>query len=112
VYTYPHYWKYPFVPGTTRRLLKIGKTDQGAFHRVRAQARQTGAPEDPLLLRVYVSPDPAESERTFHRLLDAAEHSRSEGWGAGREWFATTLEFCDEVARALRLQVLAAEVAV
>ncbi len=110
VYTYPHYWKHPYVAGTERRLLKVGKTDGAAFTRIRAQARQTGAPEEPLLLRVYVAPEPGASERSFHRLLDAAEHSRNEGVTAGREWFSTTLEFCDEIAAALRLEVLAADV--
>jgi hypothetical protein len=110
VYTYPHYWKHPYVPGTERRLLKVGKTDGAAFTRIRAQARQAGAPEEPLLLRVYVAPEPGMSERSFHRLLDAAEHSRNEGATAGREWFSTTLEFCDEIAAALRLEVLAADV--
>jgi T5orf172 domain len=110
VYTYPHYWKHPYVPGTERRLLKVGKTDGAAFTRIRAQARQAGAPEEPLLLRVYVAPEPGLSERSFHRLLDAAEHARNEGATAGREWFSTTLEFCDEIAAALRLDVLAADV--
>ncbi len=110
VYTYPHYWKHPYVPGTERRLLKVGKTDGAAFTRIRAQARQAGAPEEPLLLRVYVAPESGPSERSFHRLLDAAEHSRNEGTTAGREWFSTTLEFCDEIAAALRLEVLAADV--
>ena len=110
VYTYPHYWRHPYVPGTERRLVKVGKTDGAAFTRIRAQARQSGAPEEPLLLRVYVAPEPGVSERSFHRLLDAAEHSRNEGATAGREWFSTTLEFCDEIAAALRLEVLAADV--
>jgi hypothetical protein len=110
VYTYPHYWKHPYVAGTERRLLKVGKTDGAAFTRIRAQARQAGAPEEPLLLRIYVAPEPGVSERSFHRLLDAAEHSRNEGATAGREWYSTTLEFCDEIAAALRLEVLAADV--
>jgi len=110
IYTYPHYWKHPYVPGTERRLLKVGKTDGAAFTRIRAQARQAGAPEEPLLLRVYVAPEPGASERSFYRLLDAAEHARNEGATAGREWFSTTLEFCDEIAAALRLEVLAADV--
>ena len=109
VYTYPHYWTHPYEPGTERRLLKVGKTD-GAFARIRAQVRQTGAPEEPLLLRVYLAPDPADTERTFHRLLDAAEHNRSQGSTVGREWFNTTIDFCDEIAGALHLQVLAADV--
>lgn len=110
VYTYPHYWTYPFEPDTQRRLLKVGKTDGAAFARIRAQVRQTGAPEDPLLLRVYLTDDPAATERIFHRLLDAAEHSRSQGAIVGREWFCTTIDFCDEIARALNLQALTAAV--
>lgn len=109
VYTYPHYWRYPHVPGTERRLLKVGRTDARAWQRVRSQARSTGAPEDPLLLRVYTADDPAGSERTFHRLLDAAEHERSVGFAVGREWFSTTIDFCDEIARALGLEILAGD---
>lgn len=109
VYTYPHYWTYPYEPGTERRLLKIGKTDGAAFARIRAQVRQTGAPEDPLLLRVYLTDRPAATEQTFHRLLDAAEHSRSAGATVGREWFCTTIDFCDEIAAALGLDILAAD---
>ena len=101
VYTYPHYWTHPYEPGTERRLLKIGQTDGAAFARIRTQV----GPEDPLLLRVYLTPEPATTERTFHRLLDAAEHNRS----VGREWFSTTVDFCDEIAGALNLQVLAAD---
>jgi hypothetical protein len=106
VYTYPHYWRHPYVPGTERRLLKLGKTGGATFAQLRAQARQIGAPEDPLLLRVYVTDEPGASEHTFHRLLDAAEHTR------GEEWFSTTLEFCDEIATALRLEILEADVPV
>lgn len=110
VYTYPHYWRYPYVPGTNFRLLKVGQTAQGAWQRIRSQARTTGTPENPLLLRVYISDDAARTEHTFHRLLDAAEHQRSEGYAVGREWFATTVEFCDEIARALGLKILSADV--
>jgi hypothetical protein len=109
VYTYPHYWRYPYVPGSEQRLLKVGRTDRGAWTRVRDQARSTGAPETPLLLRVYVGRDSTAVEAQFHRLLDTAGHPRSEGGAAGREWFATHLAFLDEIARALELEVLAAE---
>ncbi|MGH4010637.1 MAG: GIY-YIG nuclease family protein [Pseudonocardiaceae bacterium] len=109
VYTYPHYYKHPFEPDTGRRLLKVGKAAHGAGKRVLSQARLTGAPETPLLLRVYVSEGAIEAEKAFHKLLDAAQHDRSEGSGAGREWFSTTLEFLDAIAEALKLQVLAAD---
>jgi hypothetical protein len=105
VYTYPHYWRHPYVPGTERRLLKIGRTSNGAWGRVIAQARQTGMPEDPLLLRVYATKDPVALENKFHKLLDAAEHVRSSGTAVGKEWFTTTVEFCDTIAAVLGVQV-------
>lgn len=103
VYTYPHYWRHPYVPDTERRLLKVGRTTGQAWARVIAQARQTGMPEDPLLLRVYETPDPTATEKAFHMLLDAAEHQRSMGAAVGTEWFATTVDYCDAVATALGL---------
>jgi hypothetical protein len=106
VYTYPHYWRHPYVPDSERRLLKVGRTTQKAWNRVVNQARQTGMPEDPLLLRVYKTDDPTAAEKDFHMLLDAAEHQRSVGTAVGKEWFVTTVEYCDAVATALKLTVL------
>jgi hypothetical protein len=106
VYTYPHYWRYPFIPGTQRRLLKVGRTSNNAWARVLSQARQTGMPEDPLLLRVYKAVNSIEAEWSFHRLLDAAEHERSFGAAVGKEWFSTTLEYCDAIATVLKFEVL------
>lgn len=79
VYTYPHYWRHPYVADSERRLLKVGRTTDKAWTRVVTQARQTGMPEDPLLLRVYKADDPTAAESAFHMLLDAAEHHRSVG---------------------------------
>lgn len=106
VYTYPHYWRHPYVPNTERRMLKVGKTINEAWKRVLTQAKQTGMPEDPLLLRVYKTHDPQGLEKTFHTLLDAAEHDRALGAAVGTEWFVTTIEFCDAVAVALKLEIL------
>lgn len=106
VYTYPHYWRHPYVPDSERRLLKVGHTTNQAWNRVLNQARQTGMPEDPLLLRVYETNDPTATEKTFHMLLDAAEHERSLGAAVGKEWFVTTVDYCDAVAAALNLGVL------
>lgn len=105
VYTYPHYWRYPTVEGTRRTLLKIGMSSGDATTRIRQQTRQTAVPEDPLILRVYKSSgrDPAAIERDFHRLLNAADHTReSQGW-AGREWFETSVQFLDAIAAVLGL---------
>lgn len=109
VYTYPQYWRHPVAGDSGRHLLKVGKTTQGAWKRVLDQARATAAPEDPVLLRVYEAADPDAAERAFHRLLDAAEHTRQETRSGGREWFATTLLFLDEIARTLGLPVHAGQ---
>jgi hypothetical protein len=106
VFTYPQYWRYPYREDSERRLLKIGQTGNNAWKRVIAQAKSTGMPEDPQLLRVYVSADAGKDEATFHRLLDAAEHERSKGKAAGTEWFATTTDFLDEIARTIGLKII------
>ena len=43
------------------------------------------------------------AESTFHRLLEAADHSRSVARTAGREWFVTSTRFLDELARVMGL---------
>src|SRR5690606_10519373 len=105
VYTYPHYWRYPTVENTRRTLLKIGMTKVDAEARVREQTRQTAVPEDPVILRVYASPsrDPQDVERDFHRLLNAADHTRPTKGSSGREWFETSIEFLDAIAKVLGL---------
>ncbi len=107
VYTYPHYWRHSYVPDSERRLLKVGCTTNQAWNRLLNQARQTGMPEDPLLLRVYKTDNPKATEEVFHMLLDAAEHQRSVGTAVGKEWFITTVDYCDAIATALKLEVLA-----
>ncbi|MCK0114011.1 GIY-YIG nuclease family protein [Ornithinimicrobium sp. F0845] len=106
VYTYPHYYRHPYIAGTERRMLKVGRTTNKAWGRVISQARQTGMPEDPLLLRVYTTEDPVSVEKTYHMMLDAAGHDRSIGAAVGKEWFVTTLEFCDAIASVLNLEAL------
>jgi hypothetical protein len=111
VYTYPHYWWYPTVEGTERTLLKVGMTTKDAGVRVKTQAKHTAVPEEPLLLRVYQSPDidPPSLEKRFHRLLRAAEHDRGGTLGGGKEWFETSVEFLDTIAEEFGLKVLLAE---
>ncbi|MHB1786044.1 MAG: GIY-YIG nuclease family protein [Acidimicrobiales bacterium] len=110
-YTFPHYWRYPTVEGSSRTLLKVGMTTKDAHVRVRQQARHTGLPEDPLLLRVYQHPtrDPRDLEKDFHDLLDAADHGRTDTKIGGREWFETSVEFLDMVAKKLGMTVRAVE---
>ena len=108
VYSLPHYIRYPYDPGSGRTLMKVGHSGNSAILRFREQTRTTALPEEPILLRVYPTGDETpsgEHERTFHALLDAAEHSRQVTRTAGREWFVTSLRFLDEIAGALGLSV-------
>ena len=107
VYTYPTYHRHPRhdLDNPPRHLLKIGHTTQNSNERVLAQARQAGAPEDPVLLRVYRHPsdEPRALEKRFHRLLQAAGHVHpdAERRIGGKEWFATTEDFLDAIAEEL-----------
>ena len=107
VYTLPTYYRTPKMTDPDRFLYKIGKTDRFVGDRIRAQQRLTGLPEDPWTLRVYRCEGltPAAMERVFHELLEAAGHSRATGQYAGREWFATNLEFLDAIARAQEFEI-------
>ena len=75
--------------------------------RLRSQIRTTALPEEPILLRIYRTngDSAAHAEAAFHRLLDAADHSRTIGRSAGREWFLAHTRFLDEIAATLGLRV-------
>lgn len=107
VYALPHYIRHPYDQASRRTLLKVGRSDSDVIVRFRNQTRTTALPEEPILLRIYrtsgTSAAPAES--AFHRLLDAADHSRTMGKSAGREWFLTHTRFLDEIARTLSLDI-------
>jgi hypothetical protein len=107
VYALPHYIRHPYDQASSRTLLKVGRSDSDVIVRFRNQTRTTALPEEPILLRIYrTSGDSAASaEATFHRLLDAADHSRTTGKSAGREWFLTHTRFLDEIARTLGLHI-------
>lgn len=111
VYSFPTYIKHPEPPESSHVLLKVGSTKNKAWDRIKQQVRQTAMPEEPQLLRVYLTSeiDPDVTEKVFHRLLDAADHERSGGRTAGTEWFRTTLTFLDEIATALRLTIISAD---
>ena len=93
-------------------LVKVGKA-QNIAERMRNYVAgvRTHIPEPLVLLRVYeVSlTDLSGTESTFHELLDAAGHEnprrlrvrRSE---VGKEWFMTSEDFLDVVAKALKLR--------
>lgn len=107
VYTYPHYFNHPYRADSNQILLKVGCTKVDALKRIGDQVRQTAAPEDPLFLRLYLTDTPEAAEKQFHALLDAAQHARSgKGKHAGKEWFCTSLDFLDEVAKVLGLEAL------
>jgi len=112
VYTLPTYYRTPKKNDPDRFLFKIGKTDRFVGERIREQQRLTGLPEDPWLLRVYRSDEhsPAEMERVFHDLLEAAGHAGATGRYAGREWFATNLEFLDAIARSQGFKIQEARI--
>jgi hypothetical protein len=107
VYALPHYIRYPYDQASGRTLLKVGCSDSDVILRFRSQTRTTALPEEPILLRIYRTNGSAAApaEATFHRLLDAADHSRTVGKSAGREWFLTHTRFLDEIARTLGLRI-------
>jgi hypothetical protein len=107
VYSLPHYVRHPYDEASGRTLLKVGHADRSVIRRFREQTRTTALPEDPVLLRVYVCDDNASTdiERTFHRLLEAADHDRSKARTGGTEWFLTSVRFLDEIAATLKLEV-------
>jgi hypothetical protein len=108
VYALPHYLRYPYDQDSGRTLLKVGRSDRDVIERFRSQTRTTALPEEPVLLRVYpveVGAPSMEVERTFHRLLEAADHDRSQARTGGTEWFLTSVRFLDEIANTLRLKV-------
>lgn len=108
VYALPHYLRYPYDKDSGRTLLKVGRSDRDVIERFRSQTRTTALPEEPVLLRLYPVGGGAPSgdvERTFHRLLEAADHERSKARTGGTEWFLTSVRFLDEIASTLRLDI-------
>jgi hypothetical protein len=76
------------------------------IRRFREQTRTTALPEDPVLLRIYVTEaDTIEKERVFHRMLEAADHDRSQARTGGTEWFLTSVRFLDELAGILGMEI-------
>ena len=111
VYTLPSFYRTVQKIDPERFWFKVGKTDRVAGVRVSEQVRATGLPEDPWIARVYrhSTKSPKEIETAIHSLLDAAGHSRAPGKHAGRDWFATNLEFLDALALALGCEIATRE---
>ena len=114
VYSFPTYLLVPAKVDPERFWLKIGQTGRVVEKRVTDQLRSTAMPEDPVILRVYTDAedravgypfDYATLEKKFHKLLVSAGHSKTSAKSGGTEWFATTLEFLDEIAQTLSLSI-------
>jgi hypothetical protein len=112
VYTFPTYLKNPIKADPERFWFKVGRTEQIVEMRIANQTRQTAMPEDPLILRVYQSEviSMTDLESKIHKMLVSAGHNRTEAKHGGREWFATSLEFLDEIASLLGLTILKNEI--
>lgn len=111
VFTLPTFRRVVQKADPDRFWFKVGKTDRTAGVRIGEIRRATGLPEDPWLARVYAHPTmtPADLERAFHRLLEAGGHGRPSGRNNGLDWFATNLEFLDEIAGALGCRTVTGE---
>lgn len=122
VFTYPHYFRHPthqsaeFEKMPDRTLLKVGFSDVGILERVNQETRGAGVPEHRRVLRAYLTagaetPFNKEIERQFHDLLDSAGHAgpkrgSTEHQRGGNEWFYTSVEFLDAIARTLGLEIV------
>ena len=107
VYTFPTYLRVPAKLDPERFWLKIGMTERVVDMRIADQTRSTAMPEDPFVLRVYRSDQltNTELEKMFHKMLQAAGHYRTEARHGGKEWYATNLEFLDQIAETLNLRI-------
>lgn len=108
VYTLPHYLRYPYDPESGRTLFRIAHSQVDIYSGLAGQARTVALPEDPVLLRVYLTGDKpaAREEQHFHEWMDAADHGRNRTASQGhREWFLTTPKFLDRVARQRGLEI-------
>jgi hypothetical protein len=109
VYSFPTYLHYGTVEDQQLYWVKIGSTKNSVWQRIVEQNRQTSMPEDPKLLRIYHKADMNidEIEKNFHTTLEAVGHERSAArrTKAGTEWFATTLDAVDAIAKLMALEI-------
>ena len=122
VFTYPHYMRHLTHQSAEsdkmpdRTLLKVGYSDSGILERVNQETSGAGVPEHRRVLRAYLTteyetPSHKKIERQFHDLLDSAGHAgpkrgSTERQRGGNEWFYTSVEFLDAIARALSLEIV------
>lgn len=109
VYSFPTYLHFGTVEDQDLYWIKIGSTKNSVWQRIVEQNRQTSMPEDPKLLRIYHKAEMniEEIEKNFHTTLEAVGHERSAArrTKAGTEWFATTLEAVDAIAKLMSLEI-------
>jgi len=109
VYSFPTYIQNGTLEDSEVMWLKVGSTKNSVWRRVLEQTRQTSMPEDPKLLRIYhkANMNVSEVEVKFHDTLDKVGHERSatSRSKSGKEWFATTLEALDAIAKLLDLEI-------
>lgn len=109
VYSFPTYIHFGTIGNPDLIWMKIGRTMSKVMDRVVAQNRETAMPEDPKLLRIYHKDniDLRDIESKFHSTLRSfgQEQSSYIHKKAGNEWFATSLEALDAVAKLMELQI-------
>jgi hypothetical protein len=109
VYSFPTYLHFGTIEDQALYWVKIGSTKNSVWQRIVEQNRQTSMPEDPKLLRIYHKENMNidEIEKNFHTTLEAVGHERSAArrTKAGTEWFATTLEAVDAIAKLMALEI-------
>jgi hypothetical protein len=113
VYTFPTYLMVPAKLDPERFWFTVGQTGRVVEKRIADQLRSTAMPEDPVILRVYSGNSTelpglvsyGELEKKFRQLLAAAGHSKTSARFGGTEWFATTIEFLDQISLTLDLRV-------
>ena len=122
VFTYPHYMRHPTHQSAEsekmpdRTLLKVGFSDNDILKRVNDETRSAGVPEHRRVLRAYLADraevrSAKEIEQQIHALLDSAGHAgpkrgSTEYQMGGNEWFYTSVEFLDAIAKALSLEIV------
>ncbi|MYH95694.1 MAG: hypothetical protein F4129_04195 [Acidimicrobiia bacterium] len=122
VFSYPHYWHHSthesseFKRIPNRTPLKVGFSDIGILEGVNQETRGAGVPEHCRVLSAHLTaggekPPNKKIEQQFHDLLDSAGHAgpkraSTEHQRGGREWIYNSVEFLDQVAGLLGLEIV------
>jgi hypothetical protein len=107
VYALPHYIRHPYA---RPRAARFSKSAAATATSSCGSAARPGRPRSRKNPSCYGSTGPTvprlcPPRQPFIALPDAADHSRTLGKSAGREWFLTHTRFLDEIARTLGLHV-------